>query len=100
MSTSKILVGLLSAIAAGVAVGLLIAPATGDETRQKISDTADNFKKKFKRIKSSAITEIDDLKDVFENEIDGLQDDVREKILKLIKSGRSSYNNIKDHALS
>jgi gas vesicle protein len=100
MSTQKILVGVLTAVAAGVAIGLLLAPAKGEETRQKISDTASNLKKKFRRIRSSAITEIDDLKDVFENEIDGLQEDVREKILKLIKSGRTSYNNIKDQAFN
>ena len=97
MSTQKILVGVLTAVAAGVAIGLLLAPAKGEETRQKISDTASNLKKKFRRIRSSAIT---DLKDVFENEIDGLQEDVREKILKLIKSGRTSYNNIKDQAFN
>jgi hypothetical protein len=65
-----------------------------------ISDTASNLKKKFRRIRSSAKSEIDDLKEVFENEIDGLQEDVREKILKLIKSGRTSYNNIKDEAFN
>jgi gas vesicle protein len=100
MSTQNILVGVLTAVAAGVAIGLLLAPAKGEETRQKISDTASDLKKKFRRIRNSAITEIDDLKDVFENEIDGLQEDVREKILKLIKSGRTSYNNIKDQAFN
>ncbi|HEV3252611.1 MAG TPA: YtxH domain-containing protein [Puia sp.] len=100
MSTQKILVGVLTAVAAGVAIGLLLAPAKGEETRQMISDTASNLKKKFRRIRSSAKSEIDDLKEVFENEIDGLQEDVREKILKLIKSGRTSYNNIKDEAFN
>ena len=100
MSTQKILVGVLTAVAAGVAIGLLLAPAKGEETRQMISDTASNLKKKLRRIRTTAKSEIDDLKEVFENEIDGLQDDVREKILKLIKSGRTSYNNIKDEAFN
>src|ERR1700731_2582258 len=100
MSTQKILVGVLTAVPAGVAIGLLLAPAKGEETRQMISDTASNLKKKLRRIRTTAKSEIDDLKEVFENEIDGLQDDVREKILKLIKSGRTSYNNIKDEAFN
>ncbi|MEI9943357.1 MAG: YtxH domain-containing protein [Chitinophagaceae bacterium] len=48
MSTgSKILVGILGAAAAGVIVGMLIAPEKGKDTRKKIkslaSDWADNL---------------------------------------------------------
>lgn len=40
MSAQRILVATLSGFIAGLAVGLLVAPATGSETRQRIADSA------------------------------------------------------------
>jgi gas vesicle protein len=98
MSAQKILVGTLSVLTAGVVIGLLIAPAKGSETRQKISDSAESLKRKLRNIRHSAGNELDELKNVFENEVDGLKDDVREKILKLIEASKKSYNNVKTEA--
>jgi gas vesicle protein len=39
-TTSKVLLGIIGAAAAGVVIGLLIAPDKGSETRQKIKKTA------------------------------------------------------------
>ncbi|MBS1914690.1 MAG: YtxH domain-containing protein [Bacteroidetes bacterium] len=100
MSTKGMIVGTLSAALAGVAVGLLIAPAKGSETRQKIADSADALKQKLRRIRHSATNELDELQDIFENEVDGLKDDVREKILKLIEASKKSYNHVKGEAIS
>ena len=96
MSVQKILTGTLSGLVAGVAIGLLIAPASGKDTRQKISDTADNWKRKFRRFKGHAGEELDELQSIFEGEVDGLKDDVRARVLKLIESSRHSYNTLKD----
>ena len=46
MSAQKLLIGVLSGLVAGVAIGMLTAPAKGSETRQKISDSAEELKKK------------------------------------------------------
>lgn len=100
MSAQKIVVGTLTAALAGVVVGLLIAPAKGSETRQKISDTADNLRKKLRSIRNSADDELNDLQEVFENEVDGLKDDVREKVLRLIEASKKGYAKVKDEALS
>jgi gas vesicle protein len=100
MSTQKIVVGTLSAALAGVVVGLLIAPAKGSETRQKISDSADMLRKKLRSIRNSADDELNDLQEIFENEVDGLKDDVRKKVLNLIEASKKSYNNVKEEALS
>ncbi|MBL7914132.1 MAG: YtxH domain-containing protein [Bacteroidia bacterium] len=39
-NNSKILLALLAGAAAGVAIGILIAPDKGSESRKKITDTA------------------------------------------------------------
>jgi gas vesicle protein len=43
MSNSKILLGILGAAAAGVVVGLLIAPEKGKDLRKNISKTASDW---------------------------------------------------------
>ena len=98
MSAQKIIAGALSAVAAGVVIGLLIAPAKGSETRQKISDSAESLKRKLRHIRNTAGNELDELKEIFEKETDGLRADLREKILKLIEASKKSYNNVKNEA--
>ncbi|HEY5915811.1 MAG TPA: YtxH domain-containing protein [Chryseolinea sp.] len=39
-TTAKVIVGIVAAAAAGVAIGMLIAPEKGDELQKKISDGA------------------------------------------------------------
>src|SRR5450432_2908510 len=77
MSAQKVLVGALSGLVAGVAIGVLMAPAEGSETRQKIADTAESFKKKLRKLRGITSDELDELTDIFEKETDGLKDDVR-----------------------
>lgn len=43
MKPSNIFLGILAAVAAGVVVGILIAPAKGSETRRLIADKANDF---------------------------------------------------------
>lgn len=100
MSTQKIMLGTLTGVLAGVAIGLLVAPASGSETRQRIADTAGSLKKKWNRFIGATSDELDELKEVFEKDITGLKDDVREKVLHLIKAAKASGNNIKEQTLS
>jgi len=100
MSTQKILIGTMTGIVVGVALGLLVAPAKGSETREKISGIADNLKKRLKHLRGTTADELDELKEIFERETTGLKDDVRERVLNLIKAAKTSSNNIKEEALS
>ena len=96
MSLQRMMVATLT----GVVIGILIAPAKGSETRQKISDSADNFKSKFKRIKNATREELDELRGELETQATGLKEDVRQKLLNLIRAARAGYNNIKYEAMS
>jgi gas vesicle protein len=100
MSAQKVLIGALSGLIAGVAIGVLVAPAEGSETRRKISDTADTLKRKFRQLRGLTMDELDELKDMFEKETDGLKDDVRQRALDLIKAAKSKGNHVKEQALS
>ncbi|MGC8750469.1 YtxH domain-containing protein [Hydrotalea sp.] len=92
MSTQKLLIGILSGVAAGVAIGLLTAPAKGSETRKKIADTAEDIKRKIRAMRGQANSELDELKTIIENETGGMRDDVRERILKLVEASKKSYH--------
>ena len=54
MSSQNLIIGALAGLVAGVAIGLLLAPASGTETRRKIADGAgdlgDNLKTRFKKL--------------------------------------------------
>jgi len=96
MSLQKMMIATLT----GVVIGVLIAPAKGSETRQKLSDSADNIKDKIRRLRGATNEELDELHEVFEHEIAGLKEDIREKILRLIETSKKGYNHVKSEALS
>ncbi|HVI46479.1 MAG TPA: YtxH domain-containing protein [Chitinophaga sp.] len=100
MSTSKFLAGAIAGLTTGLVIGLLTAPDSGDETRKKIRHTTDGWKTKFNGLVGRGTEDLSDLKKVFENEIEGLQDDVRERVLKLIDKSQHTYNRFKKEALS
>jgi gas vesicle protein len=54
MKTSKLLLGILAGVAVGAAIGILLAPDKGSETRKKIMDKsgelADGIKEKFNSV--------------------------------------------------
>ena len=58
---TKVILGLAGAAAAGVIVGLLIAPETGADMRKKVGDTASNWAGRLSDLFSSAKDEVDNL---------------------------------------
>jgi len=95
MSTTKFLSGALAGLATGVMVGLLVAPDSGEETRKKIRYTAGNWRYRISRIVGKGSDDLAELKRVFEHEVTGLKEDVRERILHLIDESKSSYDKFK-----
>ena len=49
MSSGKVVLGLLAGIATGAIAGLLLAPAKGEDTRNKIAKKGKNFEKKLEK---------------------------------------------------
>ncbi len=96
MSTKALIITSISCIATGVLVGILTAPASGKETRQKIADKADGLTKKFNLLRGKTMDDLSDLKEIFENEVEGLKEDVRERVLHLINAAESKKKEIKN----
>jgi gas vesicle protein len=100
MNAQKVMIGALSGLVAGVAIGILVAPAEGKETRQRISDTADSLRRKLRQLRGATADELDELREIFEKETEGLKEDVRNHALELIRAAKEKGNHIKEHALS
>jgi gas vesicle protein len=96
MGFQKILIGTLAGFAVGVVYGILTAPDKGTETRQRIAGIPDDVKRRVRRFKSSGMHELDELSTIFKDEMHGLQDDVRARVLSLIEAARSGASNVKD----
>lgn len=91
MSAKQIIIGTVAGVVAGAIAGLLLAPQSGEETIQQISDTSDDVKKKLRKWTKKSMNELEDLKDVFSEEVVGLKDDVRERVLALIDDAKDAY---------
>ena len=100
MNAQKLMIGILSGLAAGVAVGILVAPAEGKETRQRIANSAESLKRKLRQLRGATLDELDELTRIFEKEVEGMKEDVRGHVLELIKAAKEKGNNLKEHAHS
>lgn len=82
MNSKNLIGGLLAGAAVGVAIGLLLAPASGKETRKRI---VDGSKKLTDGLKNSVEESIDSLKDRFSTGVD-----------EVTKKGKEVYSSSKD----
>jgi len=70
--------------AAGMVVGLLIAPEKGEDLRDELADSAGKWKGKLGKLIGKANGSLEDLKSYLDKNIDGLTDDVKRKIIGIL----------------
>ena len=68
----------------GVGIGLLLAPEKGEDTREAIAETADQWKTKWYKLMGKAEAKVDDLKALLGKEMEGISEDVRNRILTIL----------------
>ena len=99
MSTQKLLIGAFAGLVAGAIVGILIAPSSGTETRQKIADGAGDLKKKMQDFSGKVGNGIDNLKSTLQRKTNEAKDEVRNRSKELVNSGIPGYQDGKNEAL-
>jgi gas vesicle protein len=62
-STSKVILAIIGAAAAGAVIGMLVAPEKGSDLRKKLSDTAGDWSSQLSQLLASGKAQLDNLKD-------------------------------------
>jgi gas vesicle protein len=97
MSTSRFFTGTLI----GLAAGMLLAPKRGKDLRNDISDQTDKVKRGFDRItgKIKRGPGLSDLRSILEDEVNGLSDDVRYRLLSILDESEEGIRNVRRAAI-
>jgi len=82
-STSKMVLALIGAAAAGAVIGLLVAPEKGSDLRKRISDTAGDWTTQLNQLLASGKAQLDNLKETVTEEAENL-------------SNEGGYNKVKE----
>lgn len=94
MKSSLIIVGTLSGLVAGVVIGLLTAPCDGSNTRRKITRTtqeaADNLRKVIIGFRSRSGHNVEDVKRLLSEDIEGLTPFTKQQILSIIETSQKN----------
>ncbi|MES2701581.1 MAG: YtxH domain-containing protein [Bacteroidota bacterium] len=96
MSTSRFVAGALI----GFAAGLLLAPKRGAELRNDLAENADKLKRRLDRLAGKVGPELNDLRNILEDEVNGLSDDVRYRILSILDETEEGARAIKHNIAS
>jgi len=94
MTTTKVLVGILGAAAAGVILGILIAPEKGSELRGNIKKTAEDWADEVSTWMSKGKEYLDDMKNRASHEAEDLREEGEAAVNSLkgnITRKRSGY---------
>jgi gas vesicle protein len=90
---------IFACVAAGAAVGMLMAPESGNSIRNMISEKFDDLKERLYKVKNSK-SDIEELKEVFKHEIAGLKEDTRKRVLEILQATKLTGNHIKEQLVS
>ena len=90
---------LIAATAAGIALGMQLAPEKGKDTQKKIAGSLDKLKDKWddiRNLKNMSADDLREIKDIFKKNISGLSDEMRKKILKIMESAKAEKEEMMD----
>ncbi len=96
MRFSKFTAGIVS----GFVLGLLLAPEKGAQTRKKVKETAEAWKHRLNHLFGKGEGELDELKDILENEAEELSLEMRQRLLRLVEENRKTYREARQQSLS
>ena len=80
MKTSSFLTG----AAIGLVAGLLLAPQKGEDLREELADNAKKLKDTLSKMAGNASHELADLQEMLEDKVEGLNEDVRHRLLTVL----------------
>ena len=89
-SNAKTILGVLAAGAAGVAVGMLLAPEKGENTRQTIKDTIAELGEKLYSFIGEGKERAEDAIDNVKDQAKGLKDDVKHDVSSRIQNAKDA----------
>lgn len=79
-STSKLVLALIGAAAAGAVIGLLVAPEKGSDLRKRISDTAGDWTSQLNQLLASGKAQLENLKETASSEAENLANESYNKV--------------------
>ncbi len=80
MKSTNVLIGLLAGLAAGAALGILLAPDSGSETRDKLSRSLNDLGDSIKDIAAEQIDKFTEAKDKIVSRVKGEAEDGLENL--------------------
>lgn len=90
---------IFACVAAGAAVGMLLAPESGTSMRNMITEKFNDLKERLYKVKSSS-SDLEELKNVFKHEIAGLKEDTRKRVLEILQATKLTGSHIKEQLVS
>ncbi len=84
-STSKVILGILGAAAAGAVIGMLLAPEKGSDMRQKVKDTANDW-----------ACQLADLFAEGKSELNNMKNKAAKTARDIKNQAEDRYNNVRD----
>jgi gas vesicle protein len=77
--------GFLSGALIGLVAGILLAPDKGTNTRENLTNTAEKWRDMLNRMIGKADLRVDDLRSYLDQNINGLTEDVKNRILTILE---------------
>ena len=87
-TTTKVILGIVGAAAAGAVIGMLLAPDKGSELRKKVKDTANDWACQLADLFAEGKTELQNLKN---KSVKGVRD-VKNEAENSFNSARESFS--------